>query len=256
MGQSLKSVPDVQRYEAAKHLPDHDLRMENAADGLANSAMAQLADIDPGKALILQAAADCFKEAGFNATSIDDVAARLSSTKGRIYHYYRSKADLFFDVHRTGMKINLGTLEPIAKSSAKPKDRFFQMCQSHLYNMLHSINFQRVVMQGVEMHLAGRTTQQERDKLALLMEEREKYEMFFQDVLLEGRKQGVFAFDNPSFASKAVLAILNNPVIWYQKRDDESQASRKSIIDQFTQFAFNCVCDNSIKPTVSGVTDV
>ena len=216
--------------------------------------MAQLADIDPGKALILDAAADCFKEAGFNATSIDDVAARLSSTKGRIYHHYRSKADLFFDVHRTGMKINLGTIEPIANGSGAPMDRFVRMCQSHLYNMLHSINFQRVVMQGVEMHLAGRTTPQEREKLALLMQEREQYEDCFQKVLIEGREEGVFAFDNPSFASKAVLAILNNPVIWYQKRDNESDTSRKSIIDQFTRFALNCVSSPSSQP--SGVSDV
>jgi AcrR family transcriptional regulator len=247
LGQSLKSVPVDQSY---------DLHTDDKADILANSAMSQLADIDPGKALILQAAADCFKEAGFNATSIDDVAARLSSTKGRIYHHYRSKADLFFDVHRTGMKINLGTLEPVAKGNAAPKDKFIRMCEVHVYNMLHSINFQRVVMQGVEMHLAGRTTQQERDKLALLMEEREKYEMFFQDVLLEGRQRGVFSFDNPSFASKAVLAILNNPVIWYQKRDDENETSRKTIIDQFAQFALKCVSGNSVKPTSSGVKDV
>ena len=58
------------------------------------------------------------------------------------------------------------------------------MCKSHVYNMLHSINFQRVVMQGVEMHLAGRTSPRERDKLASLMQEREQYELCFQTVLL------------------------------------------------------------------------
>lgn len=244
MSQTLKSLYERSVSEQAKIAPAQKISLGKGGDVLASSAMAQLSDIDPGKALILQAAADCFKEAGFNATSIDDVAARLSSTKGRIYHHYRSKADLFFDVHRTGMKINLGTLEPIANGSGNAKERFLQMCQSHLYNMLHSINFQRVVMQGVEMHLAGRTTPQERAKLTLLMEEREEYEMYFQKVLIEGRNEGFFSFDNPSFTSKAVLAILNNPVIWYQKRNDESDASRKSIIDQFTQFALNCVTQN------------
>ena len=53
---------------------------------------------------ILDCAALCFTETGFQGTSIDDVARRLGATKGRIYHYFRSKTDLFFDVHREGMR--------------------------------------------------------------------------------------------------------------------------------------------------------
>ena len=45
---------------------------------------------------ILDAAALCFMERGFNATSIDDIARRLSATKGMVYHYFSSKAELFF----------------------------------------------------------------------------------------------------------------------------------------------------------------
>ena len=41
LGQSLKSVPVDQSY---------DLHTDDKADILANSAMVQLADIDPGKA--------------------------------------------------------------------------------------------------------------------------------------------------------------------------------------------------------------
>src|SRR3546814_7359817 len=52
---------------------------------------------------ILQVAAECFMEQGFNATSIDDVARRMNATKGRIYHYYASKTDLFFEINREGM---------------------------------------------------------------------------------------------------------------------------------------------------------
>ena len=64
---------------------------------------------------ILVAAADCFKENGFAATSIDDVADMLGATKGMIYHHFRSKIDLFFAVYRRGMEINFGATEPEAK---------------------------------------------------------------------------------------------------------------------------------------------
>ncbi len=208
---------------------------------LASDAMLALGDIEPGKFEILSAAAHCFMESGFTATSIDDVAARLGATKGRIYHYYRSKAELFFDVHRTGMKINLGTIQPIAEARKPAIRRLELMCRRHVFNMLSSMEFQRVVMQGVEMHLAGRTTPGERDRLRLLMEEREAYELLFQSVMLEARKTGDLDFENPSFASKAVLGVLNNPVLWYRRRQEESDAERERIVTQFAVHALRCV---------------
>jgi len=250
------TLPQIQQSAFETALPGREVSSTRSFSVLADSAMAQLQDIEPGKALVLQAAADCFMASGFAATSIDDVAGQLSATKGRIYHYYRSKADLFFDVHRTGMRINLGSVEPIAVSADTPILKLRTMCERHVYNMLNSINFQRVVMQGVEMHLVGRTSAAEREKLALLMREREQYEQLFQNVLVAGREEGVLHFENPSFASKALLAILNNPVIWYQRREDETADTRQTIIDQFTRFAFNSVSAHSVIPSKAGANNV
>lgn len=196
---------------------------------------------DNGRDAIIAAAADCFMEAGYGATSIDAVADRLGATKGRVYHYYRSKAELFFDVHRRGMAINLETIVPIASADMPPRDKLTAMCRAHIRNMLDHISYQRVVMQGVEMHLAGATTPSQREQLALLMKERERYEGLFRQVLVEGRDAGAFDFGNASFASKAVLAILNNPVIWYRLRPGDAQAAREEIIDEFAGFVLNCV---------------
>jgi AcrR family transcriptional regulator len=202
--------------------------------------MAQAAG-DSGRGAIIAAAADCFMEAGYDATSIDTVADRLGATKGRVYHYYRSKAELFYDVYRRGMAINLSTIEPIVKNDLAPREKLAVMCRAHVRNMLEHLSYQRVVMQGVEMHLAGSTTPAQREKLALLMKERERYEGLFRLVLVEGRDQGVFHFSNASFASKAVLAILNNPVLWYRRRRGDEKTAREEIVETFTGFALNSV---------------
>ena len=201
---------------------------------------AETAAAETGRDAIVIAAADSFMESGYDATSIDAVAERLGATKGRVYHYFRSKADLFFEVHRRGMAVNLSTIEPIAKQAGDSQSRLVRMCRAHIANMLDYISLQRVVMQGVEMHLAGATTPAPREKLKLLMQERERYELLFRNVLIEGREAGAFDFANPSFASKAVLAILNNPVIWYRRRQGESEVARQEIIEEFTGFALAC----------------
>lgn len=47
---------------------------------------------------ILDAAAACFAELSYPAASMQEVAARLGTSKARIYHYYESKETLLFDL--------------------------------------------------------------------------------------------------------------------------------------------------------------
>ena len=54
---------------------------------------------------VLAAAARAFMEKGFAAASIDDVARAMGATKGRVYHYYRAKLDLFVDVVRRSLEM-------------------------------------------------------------------------------------------------------------------------------------------------------
>jgi len=44
---------------------------------------------------IMAAALDCFKERGFSATRLDEIASRAGVTKGTLYIYFRSKEDIF-----------------------------------------------------------------------------------------------------------------------------------------------------------------
>src|SRR5689334_18011759 len=60
---------------------------------------------------ILQAALACFKERGFAATRLEDVAARAGVTKGTIYLYYPGKEELFKAVVRGELVPNIERME-------------------------------------------------------------------------------------------------------------------------------------------------
>jgi AcrR family transcriptional regulator len=60
---------------------------------------------------ILAAALACFKERGFTATRLEDVAAKAGVTKGTIYLYYPSKEELFKAVVRGELVPNIEHLE-------------------------------------------------------------------------------------------------------------------------------------------------
>ncbi len=66
-----------------------------------------------GRKAILDAAAAAFARRGYLATSIDAIADELGATKGRVYHYYRGKAEVFLDVVVSGMQDLIGEMGPL-----------------------------------------------------------------------------------------------------------------------------------------------
>ena len=186
---------------------------------------------------ILVAAADCFKENGFAATSIDDVADMLGATKGMIYHHFRSKIDLFFAVYRRGMEINFGATEPEAKADASPLDRLARMAMAHSVALMAHQPFQRVLAQGVAMHQTGSTTAAQRNTLSELIRTRDTYEALFRSAIEAAAKECDVEIGDPSLASKSFLAVLNSTVFWYSPRRKNAQAEQMALAEELVSYA-------------------
>ncbi len=192
---------------------------------------------DDSRADILRAAAFCFMERGYDATSIDDVARRLGATKGRIYHYYPSKADLFADVYRSGMDMNYAAIQPLVALALPPVDKWRRMAMAHTYQMIRTRPFQRAVWEGVELTLRGSTTPAQREVLGELLDYRNRYGLFFREVIEKARDDGVMAFQNLSIANQLMLMTLNSPIFWYKPRPGETEAELADIVGQVVECA-------------------
>jgi AcrR family transcriptional regulator len=195
--------------------------------------------LDSSRADILEAAAHCFMERGYAATSIDDVARRLGATKGRIYHHYSSKSDLFADVFRSGMEMNYQAIEPFRRSAEKAVERWRKMAFVHVVQMITTRQFQRVVWEGVEMHLRGATTPEQRTVFAELLDSRSRYGDIFRDLLAQARADGDMAFENLGIANQLVFITLNSPIFWYSPRAGETERDRQEIARQIVSFAMH-----------------
>jgi len=165
-------------------------------------------------------------EQGFSTTSIDDVARRMGSTKGRIYHYYSSKTDLFFDVHREGMDRLFKAVEPVMTVNGSGLHRLEEMLMAHALAMMTNVAFEAVVVQGVHMHKLAATTPDQRRTLNELISIRRRFEDLFKQVIREGMEDGSIRHVDVSVAAKAVLGAINWLSIWYQPRSVETDADR------------------------------
>lgn len=202
---------------------------------MANGARDQL--VEESRVDILRAAATCFMERGYAATSIDDVARRLGATKGRVYHHFHSKGDLFAAVFRMGMDLNYEAVEPLARMVGPALPRWQAMATAHVLQMILTKPFQRAVWIGVEMHLRGATTPEQRQVLNGLIEYRTEYGRLFRATLLQGRDEGVFRFGDLSITNQLMFMTLNSPIFWYSPRPGETPADTEAVAAQVVDYA-------------------
>ncbi|MCG8394779.1 MAG: TetR/AcrR family transcriptional regulator [Pseudomonadales bacterium] len=195
---------------------------------------------DP-RAAILDAAALCFMERGFNATSIDDIARRLTATKGMVYHYFGSKAELFFEIHHRAMDALFEELEPVAESDLPPAERFTEMARRYVLTLIRTRPYQRTVSEAVQMVLRSSTTDAQRDKLESLQARRNECEALFMAVLKEGVASGTMRAARPRVSIKPVFGAMNSVINWYHHRDGETPEQLQALVDEVVQVALRGV---------------
>ncbi len=59
---------------------------------------------------ILQAAAEVFREVGFERASMSEIRARIGGSKATLYNYFPSKEKLFFEVMYQATQLELGAI--------------------------------------------------------------------------------------------------------------------------------------------------
>jgi AcrR family transcriptional regulator len=193
--------------------------------------------LDSSRADILAAAARCFMDRGYAQTSIDDVARSLGATKGRIYHHFPSKGELFAEVFRAGMDMNFAAVRPLSDLPGPALPRWRRMAMVHVLQMMVTKPFQRAVWIGVEMHLAGATTPEQRTVFNELLDYRTQYGNLFRATLLQGRDEGTFRFDDLSVTNQLMFMALNSPIFWYSPRTGETRAQTETLAARVVDYA-------------------
>jgi AcrR family transcriptional regulator len=185
---------------------------------------------DQAREHILKAAATAFNERGYDATSIDDVADLLGASKGRIYHYYRSKADIFLDLHLEALRVLLERVGGIASNEKlRPTDRVHQMCLAHATVVMTRISYQKATMLGLNRFLLSVSAPYQDAARQRVNELRDEYENLFVAAISEGVESGEFRRVDPRFATKPLLGALNYVAIWYDEGGEKALGTVEEI---------------------------
>lgn len=185
----------------------------NAASSQHNGDTVQAAD--DSEDAILRAAALSFREYGFDGTSLDRVAERLGSTKGRIYHRFESKAELFLTVQLWAIEGLLAQLSPIVEMDASATERLRAMVFKHASMIATAYGFEVAAMSRREIGLLKIGTPRQFKLLRRVFEMRDKYEDLFATVLDQGIHSGEFEPMPARLLTKPIFGAVNALLIWY-----------------------------------------
>lgn len=189
------------------------------------------------RAHLLAAAAGAFMERGFAATTLDHVAARMGTTKGQIYHYYRSKSDLYFDVVvGANFVVNEKTGAIFDMIELSPRERLHRVCAAHALVIMATWAWQRVALEATQHQLITRFTPRESRAMARTTSFRDEYERRFSDVIAEGMERGEFSRHSLAFATKAALGSLYWLTVWYDPRRATDSAEQEALAARIADF--------------------
>lgn len=157
---------------------------------------------------ILQAAQKLFAEKGFRETNLNDVAIQLGFRRQAVYHYFRSKEDILYElIDRAGQSIATSA-QPMLDSDMAPAEKLADVVRNHVRQLLTNIDIFRIQFSELFKLSGDRADGLRRDMNAYIRE--------IAEVIEAGQKDGTFVNDVPATAQTLlILGMCNGTTDWY-----------------------------------------
>lgn len=175
------------------------------------------AGIEPGREIILDAAARLFSERGFEATSINDLARAVGRSKSTIYHYFTDKNQIYIDVILWTLTALCEQVEQAVAAQSTARTRFLAYAESHaLFFQEHMAAYT-----AATIGFGGIAQPLQREQVVQL---RDRHEGQLRRIVEDGVRTGEFHDADPRLVARALLSCLNWMVRWY-RRDGQDSAT-------------------------------
>jgi AcrR family transcriptional regulator len=155
------------------------------------------------------AALRLFREKGYHATSMRDIAVEVGMNKGSLYSYIRSKEDLLIPLFEHAMGLLTAEIETItADASLTPTERLTRAIHAHVTNVAEHLDILTVYL--------SEWRQLTSDSLATVREKRERYAGLFLEILEDGVARGEFRSIDTHSAMLNIIGMCNWMFRWYR----------------------------------------
>jgi AcrR family transcriptional regulator len=183
---------------------------------------------------ILRAAVRLFQQRGYDATSMNDVAAALKLSKGGLYHHFQSKDEILFHIMSHAMDITeervINVVRRIDGASATGlEDRLRTLIRLHIQVVISPEDREITVM----LHENHPLPPPLRRKINA---RKKDYLHFVENLIAEvQRKRNAQSSVTPRAAALALVGMINWIYQWYKP---EGSLTGDAIVQQYTEIFF------------------
>lgn len=164
---------------------------------------------------LVQAAAQVFRERGFDSTDFRDIAAALGINRATLYYYVSSKDELFREVVLEAVQENVEAIESIRAADADPNQKMRRAVSTLMRSYSDNYPYLYVYVQEdmARISLAGNGQDEQANELVELGR---RYQDALVAIIEEGVASGAFDAENPRLAAFAIIGMLNWTHRWYK----------------------------------------
>jgi AcrR family transcriptional regulator len=155
---------------------------------------------------ILHAALRAFRDRGYHATTLDDIAERLGVGKTALYHYFPDKEAILLACHQESLA-ELDRILRGARRYASATERLAYLIREHVRVMTDTL-------EGSPLAFEVPALSPERQRPIIAA--RDRYERVLRRVIGEGIAAGEFREADPKIAAFAILGAINWIARWYR----------------------------------------
>jgi AcrR family transcriptional regulator len=180
------------------------------AIGIRGYRIRDVAKAEERRREILMGAARAFARAGYDATNMDQIAHQCGLAKGHIYHYFRSKEEIFTEIRIDAVSRIIENLTAIASAAGDDPELALRGAISAVIARIFDKE------EGYELGLP--------DPVSLSPENRKRirtlgrrYEQMFANIVRGGIDQGIFVSGDPKLMTFVILRAAFTVATWYRE---------------------------------------
>jgi AcrR family transcriptional regulator len=159
---------------------------------------------------ILLGAARAFAHGGYDATNMDQIARECGLAKGHIYHYFRSKEEIFTEIRADAVIRQIEKLAALAPAAAKDPElalrKAIALVVGRIFDEIE--RYEPVLADPVSL------SAENRKRIRTLGR---RYEEMFTNIVRIGIDQGVFVPGDPKLMAFVILRAAFTVANWYRE---------------------------------------
>lgn len=182
------------------------------------------------RAEVRDAALTLFAERGYLGTSLKQVAEVLGLRTPSLYNHIESKSALLSEFVLTTLD---NVIDDFNKAMAKSDGHVAKLrAATEVYALHHATHRREALIVNQD------TTHLDEPDRSVAQDIRRRHERAFRQIIIDGRREGVFSVESPKLASFAILEMCVSIARWFR---DDGEMGPEDVARQYGDYALEIV---------------